>query len=112
MLNWKFISHLSAGKSFADVEIGVDVFAVGFVVFGVDGTVEIAVTVADAEMAGVLFVSLVSLDSLVSFESFVSFSSFGSFSFFLAERLFFGGAFDAHPWQYHLPRGTFIIGGI
>lgn len=26
---------------------------------------------------------------------------------FLATLFFGGGAFEAHPWQYHFPRGTF-----
>lgn len=45
--------------------------------------------------------------------SFVSLS-LGSFSlaFFDGPRRFGGGAFDAHPWQYHLPRGTLINGGM
>lgn len=106
-------AHLRAGKSLPDVVSGVEVFAAAgplLLVFGVDGAAEIAVTVAEAEMAGAAFGSFPSLGSLDSLHSLPSFESRGSF--FLAERLFFGGAFDAQPWQYHLPRGTLIIGGM
>lgn len=55
---------------------------------------------------------LPSLDSLLdSFDSLLdSFPSFGVD--FLGPRFLGGGAFDMQPWQYHLPRGIFTIGGM
>lgn len=51
-------------------------------------------------------------DEMDTFDlSLASFDSFGSLGFF-GPRRFGGGAFEAHPWQYHLPRGTLIIGGM
>lgn len=57
-----------------------------------------------------------------SFPSFTVFSSFVSllsltlslvsFNFFDGPRRRGGGAFDVQHWQYHLPRGTLINGGM
>lgn len=97
-------------------DIGVDDIGCGVDGRGVDG--------ADELIHDTLFdwidVLVLSFDSFTSFD-FVSFgsledSSFGSFDSFVVDlrgpRFFGGGALEMQPWQYHLPRGTFIIGGI
>lgn len=58
-----------------------------------------------------LFFSDVFDVSFASFAAFVSFASFSLGSFFFGGR-FFEGAFDTQFWQYHLPRGILIIGGM
>lgn len=102
------VSYLGGAPSFVVPVIGVDAIEgkLELFTFGVD---VIAETLIESDVA--LTAPGDDIDRFDLLESFASFDSFGSLGFF-GPRRFGGGAFDAHPWQYHLPRGTFIIGGM
>lgn len=102
--------YLGGAPSFTAPAIGVDAIdgKLELLTIGVDG---IAVVLLASVTLSTPGEEIDTFDAFDLFGSLASFDSFGSLGFF-GPRRFGGGAFDAHPWQYHLPRGTFIIGGM